>query len=92
MEVSNDTDQDTKYKVSGGGVPIPQDPKLNTSTWPVLTKKTKTKHSPKLPGPWWISFAVNGKHVGVGQASTADDRVTLKKVGRKYQVEVCRLF
>src|SRR5262245_28488275 len=92
MEVSNDTDQDTKYKVSGGGVPIPKGTsKWDTSKWPVLAKRTGIQHSPTLPGPWWIAFAVNGKQL-VGEANSAADHVTLKKIGRTYQVEVCKLF
>jgi hypothetical protein len=66
MEVTNTTDVDAKYKVSGstqgsGMNPHkPFDPE-DVVNWPVLPAGGRVQHQPKSPGPWTVIFVVKGQ-------------------------------
>ena len=87
MDVSNDTNTDSKYKVSGGGGAVP----MPKGRWLSLKARKKIKHSPKPPGPWTVSFSVNG-HEFVGKADTANAQVKLTKTKGQFHVAVCEVF
>lgn len=91
MEIVNDTNQDAKVRVSGGGSGIaPQgqpfeDERL--ADWPSLPPGGHLRQDPLPPGPWMVYFVVNGHRLqGVARPDTS--RVTLKPVGNSFRIVV----
>lgn len=90
MEVTNTTDVDAKYKVSGtqgsGMNPHkPFDPE-EAVNWPVLPAGGRIQHNPKSPGPWIVYFVVKGAvfHKNVHPDT---ERVSLVTNGGRFQVD-----
>ena len=84
MDISNDTGQDTRYKVTGtGGSGMgphggpssirPED----TVNWKVLPANSTVRHKPASKGPWKVYFFIDGHGVVVAEASSDKDRVQL---------------
>jgi hypothetical protein len=94
MDISNDTGQDAKYKVSGGGTPVGPHgrfvPSEETSRWPVIAAGTTISVPVTSKGPWKVYFVVNGE--GFVTVSSADnDLVRLAPSGNTFQVEARRV-
>jgi hypothetical protein len=94
MDITNSTDLDTKYKVTGtGGSPMgghhhPKDfPIEEAVSWPTLHAGNKISYTPKSSGPWTIYFVVQGKGFTVTTESS-EDRVTLMRSGAGFQAQV----
>jgi hypothetical protein len=97
MDITNTTDVDTKYKVTGGGGPPidghhhpkgPKDfPMEEAVSWPTLHAGSKVSYTPKSSGPWTIYFVVQGKGYTVTTES-AEDRLMLMRSGAGFQVQV----
>lgn len=94
MDITNTTDIDTKYKVTGGGgSPMgdhhhPKDFPLEEATsWPTLHAGSQISYHPHSSGPWTIYFVVQGKGFTVTTES-AEDRLTLVRSGAGFQVQV----
>jgi hypothetical protein len=88
MELSNSTGEDTKYKVTSGGAgAAPQKHPLNNEGWRDLPAGALVHHSLPPPGPWHISFLVNGRRV-IGEAGSNACQVKLVQKGGTYRVEV----
>ena len=90
MEVTNTTNDDAKYKVSGvqgsGMDPHkPFDPE-DVVNWPTLPAGGRIQHKPKSPGPWTVFFAVKGEvfHKSVHPAT---ERVSLVTNGGRFRVD-----
>src|SRR4051794_17004698 len=81
MDISNDTGQDTRYKVTGTGGsgmgphgrPRPED----TVNWPVLAANSTIHHKPASKGPWKVYFFIDGHDVVAVEASSDTDHVQL---------------
>ncbi|HET9209293.1 MAG TPA: hypothetical protein VFR03_02780 [Thermoanaerobaculia bacterium] len=94
MDITNSTDQDTKYKVTGsGGTPMgghhhPKDfPIEEAVSWPTLHAGSQVSYTPNSSGPWTIYFVVQGKGFTVTTES-AEDRLTLMRSGAGFHVQV----
>jgi hypothetical protein len=91
MDIVNDTDQDAKVKVSGGGVGIAphgqpfEDERL--ADWPLLPARGHLRHNPSPPGPWTVYFIVNGHRVQ-GEARSGSSTVKLTPAGSAFRVQV----
>lgn len=91
MEVTNTTDEDTKYKVSGstqgsGMNPHkPVDPE-EAVNWPTLPAGGRVHHQPKSPGPWTVFFVVKGQVVSKN-IHPGTERVSLVATGGGYRVD-----
>ena len=90
MEIVNDTSQDTRVKVTGGGTgAAPHDPcysEEDPSKWPLLPAGGLLSHE-QLPPPWTVCFAVNGSQVRKEVRRTAK-KVTLAKAGSAFRVDI----
>ena len=64
MQIVNDTDQDARVRVAGGGSGIEKPDDIvgqeDTSKWPLLRSRCRLDPNPALPGPWTVHFVVNG--------------------------------
>jgi hypothetical protein len=89
MEIINDTNQDTRVKVAGGGTgAAPHDPcySEDSSKWPLLPAGGLLSHE-QLSPPWTVYFVVNGSQVRKEVRRTAS-KVTLAKAGSAFRVDV----
>jgi hypothetical protein len=89
MDIENNTNQDTRVKVTGGSGMAPygsyrddDDP----SKWPLLPPGGLLSHSP-LPPPWTICFLVNGRQV-LKEVRHAASKVTLAAAGNAFRIDV----
>ncbi len=87
MDITNTTDVDTKYKVTGtGGSPMgghhhPKDfPIEEAVSWPTLHAGSRISYTPKSDGPWTVYFVIQGKGFTVTTES-ADSQVMLMRSG-----------
>lgn len=87
MDITNTTDVDTKYKVTGtGGSPMgghhhPKDfPIEEAVSWPTLHAGARISYTPKSDGPWTVYFVIQGKGFTVTTES-ADGQVMLMRSG-----------
>ncbi len=87
MDITNTTDVDTKYKVTGtGGSPMgghhsPKDfPIEEAVSWPTLHAGSRISYTPKSDGPWTVYFVIQGKGFIVTTES-ADGEVMLTRSG-----------
>ncbi len=87
MDITNTTDVDTKYKVTGGGgAPMgghhhPKDfPIEEAVSWPTLHAGSRISYTPKSDGPWTVYFVIQGKGFTVTTES-ADGQVMLMRSG-----------
>ena len=87
MDITNTTEVDTKYKVTGsGGSPMgghhhPKDfPIEEAVSWPTLHAGSRISYTPKSGGPWTIYFVIQGKGFTVTTES-ADGEVMLMRSG-----------
>ena len=94
MDITNTTDVDTKYKVTGsGGSPMgghyhPKDfPIEEAVSWPTRHAGSQVSYNPKSSGPWTIYFVVQGKGITVTTESS-DNRLILTRSGSGFQVQV----
>lgn len=91
MDIVNDTDQDAKVRVAGGGGGVaPHGRSLDdeeTTGWPVLPSGSILQHSPPYPGPWTVCFVVNGRRV-ITETRSASSVVRLTPAGRTFKVNV----
>jgi len=83
MEISNNTDQDTRYRVTGtgGSGAGPHDPHFpfkreDTVNWKELAAGSIVRHKPASKGPWKVYFYVAGQGLAT-EASSDNDRVQL---------------
>jgi len=96
MDISNDTGQDAKYKVtSGGGTPVGDpgrfDPsEKDTSRWPVIAAGTAVNVAATSKGPWRVYFVVNGEGF-IAHSSSDNDLVRLASTGNTFQAHVQRV-
>lgn len=93
MDITNSTDQDTKYKVAGGGgSPMgghghPHDfPIEEAVSWPTLHAGSKISYTPKSSGPWTVYFVVQGKGITVTTESS-DGHLMLVRSGGGFKVQ-----
>jgi hypothetical protein len=90
MEIINDTNQDAKVRVAGGGPGIaPHDSYLeddDPSKWPLLPAGGFLSHSP-LPPPWTVCFVVNGRQVRK-EVRHAAKKVRLAAAGSAFRVDI----
>jgi len=90
MEIINDTNQDAKVKVAGGGPGIaPRDSYLeddDPSKWPLLPAGGFINYSPMSP-PWTVCFVVNGRQV-LKEVRHAAKKVRLAAAGSTFRVDV----
>lgn len=92
MDISNSTDQDTRYKVAGGtggsGVGPHHHFKIEEAVgWPMLRAGSRIHHEPTPPGPWVVYFVV-GNHQVVKEVSSASDRVMLVQAGTNFRAQI----
>jgi hypothetical protein len=87
MDITNSTEVDTKYKVTGsGGSPMgghhhPKDfPIEEAVSWPTLHAGSRISYTPKSDGPWTVYFVIQGKGFTVTTES-ADGEVMLMRSG-----------
>ena len=91
MEVSNATNEDAKYKVSGGSQGSGMNPHKpfdveEAMSWPTLPPGGRVEHNPKSPGPWTVYFVVNNE--GFFKKVHADtERVSLVATGGGFRVD-----
>lgn len=59
-------------------------------SWPTLGAGSQVSYKPskKSSGPWTVYFVVQGKEVKWVTTESSDDRVTLVRSGRGFQVQV----
>jgi hypothetical protein len=93
MDITNTTEVDTKYKVTGsGGTPMgghhhPKDfPIEEAVSWPTLHAGSKISYRPNSSGPWTVYFVVQGKGVAVTLESS-DGQVMLTRSGNGFQAQ-----
>jgi hypothetical protein len=93
MDITNSTDMDTKYKVTGsGGPPMGgQDhhrdfPSEEAVSWPTLHAGRQISLHPNSSGPWTVYFYVQGKGF-IATAETSDVQVTLMRSGAGFHVQ-----
>lgn len=87
MEITNDSGQDTRYKVTNSGGGSGMDPRRyfkpeEIKRWQLLRAGESVNHSPVPPGPWYVHFLVNGEEVVDAPVKTARDRVRLAPAGK----------
>lgn len=94
MDITNSTEVDTKYNVTGGGgAPMgghhhPKDfPVEEAVSWPTLHAGSQVSYNPKSSGPWTIYFVVQGQGFTVTTESS-EDRLTLMRSGSGFHVQV----
>ncbi|HEY3571970.1 MAG TPA: hypothetical protein VGP73_28830 [Thermoanaerobaculia bacterium] len=95
MDITNTTDVDTQYKVTGGGGPPMGDghhhnndfPMEAAASWPTLHAGSQVSYNPKSSGPWTIYFVVQGQGITVTTESS-DNRLTLMRSGSGFHVQV----
>jgi hypothetical protein len=91
MDITNDTDQDAKVRVSGGGAGIaPHGQPFedeNFADWPSLPPGGHLRHNPPPPGPWTVCFVINGHRV-MGEARSGSSKITLAPAGSAFRVKV----
>jgi hypothetical protein len=94
MDITNSSDHDAKYKVSGdsgspmGGHHHPQDfPNEEAVSWPTLHAGSRVSYAPKSSGPWTVYFFVHGEKLIVTTES-AEDRLTLMRSGNGFHVQI----
>lgn len=92
MEVTNTTDTDAKYKVSGGAQGSGMNPHKpfdveEAKGWPTIPPGGRVEHKPKSPGPWTVYFVVKGEPV-VKNVHSDTERVSLVKAGGGFRVDI----
>lgn len=94
MDITNTTDVNTQYKVTGGGGPPMGDdhhhkdfPAEEAASWPTLHAGSQVSYNPRSTGPWTVYFYVQGKGYTVTTESP-EDRLTLTRSGSGFQVQV----
>jgi hypothetical protein len=91
MDITNDTGQDAKYKVtSGGGTPVgPHGPGLSedTTCWPVVAAGTAVKVPVTSKGPWQVYFYVNGEACSA-ESSSDNDQVHLVAADKGFRTMI----
>jgi hypothetical protein len=93
MDITNTTDVDTKYKVTGGGG-TPMGPHHQSKdfpveeavSWPTLHAGSRISYNPKSSGPWTVYFMVQGKGVIVTTGSS-DGQVMLMRAGNGFHAQ-----
>jgi hypothetical protein len=91
MDIVNNTNQDAKVRVAGGGAGMaPYNNRVledeDPSIWPSLPAGGFLNHSP-LPPPWTVCFVVNGRRIRKEVKSTVR-KVTLANAGSAFRVDV----
>jgi hypothetical protein len=82
MDITNDTDTNTKYTVknsSGSGAGPHKDPVFrpeDTVNWKELAAGSTVHHKPASKGPWKVYFYVAGQSLAA-EASSDNDHVQL---------------
>lgn len=95
MDITNSTDVDTQYKVTGGGGPPMGDdhyhhkdfPMDEAARWPTLHAGSQVSLNPRSAGPWTVYFYVQGKGYTVTTESS-DNRLMLMRSGSDFHVQV----
>jgi hypothetical protein len=92
MDIINDTSQEAKVRVSGGGQGVapkgrPYEDDEDPSNWPLLSPGGLLNHSPLTPGPWTVCFVVNGRRITT-QIRSASSKVRLTPEGKAFRVQV----
>src|SRR5262245_20891199 len=87
MEITNDSGQDTRYKVTNSGGGSGMDPHRyfkaeEVKRWPVLRNGESVNHAPVPPGPWHVHFVVNGEELVKAAVKTSRDRIRLGVAGK----------
>ena len=89
MDITNSTEVDTKYKVTGSGG-TPMDPHHSHDfriedavSWPTLHAGSRISYKPNSSGPWTVYFVVQGKGITVTSESS-DGQVTLMRSGNGF--------
>lgn len=91
MEVTNTTNEDAKYKVTGGSQGSGMNPHKpfdveEATGWPTIPPGGRVEHKPKSPGPWTVYFLV--KDQGFFKKVHSDtERVTLVAAGGGFRVD-----
>ena len=92
MDISNSTDLDTKFKVTGGGGSSSSSTLRFTPeaavSWPTLPAGSRLSVLPKSTGPWTVYFVVEGRGIVVREISSADGQLTLMRSGSGFHVRV----
>jgi len=94
MDISNDTPQDVKYKVSGGGTPVGPHGRFvvaeDISGWPVILAGKVVSLTMTSKGPWRIYFVVNGEGF-IADSSSDNDLIHLVPSGDSFRTDVRRV-
>lgn len=91
MDISNNTGENSKYKVSSSGAQGVQP--RPAPGWKTLQKRQRIRHQLDQPGPWRVEFLVErgGEEIHVSNiAHTAADLVELNESGGSFDVVVTR--
>ena len=91
MEVTNTTDEDAKFKVSGntqgsGMAPHGHFDPEEAVHWPTIPAGGRVHHKPGSPGPWTVFFVVEGQGF-FKKVSPNTERVALVATGGGYRVD-----
>ncbi|HEY0510911.1 MAG TPA: hypothetical protein VGH73_03345 [Thermoanaerobaculia bacterium] len=92
MDITNGTDQDTKWKVanSGGGSGVGPHHHFTVEeavSWPVLRAGSRVQHHPAPPGPWVVCFVV-GRHQVVQEIDSDSGQVALVQAGADFRAQM----
>jgi hypothetical protein len=94
MDISNDTPQDVKYKVSGGGSPVGPHgrfvPSEDISGWPVIAAGAVVSLTMTAKGPWRVYFVINGEGF-IADSSSDNDLIHLVPAGSSFRTDVRRV-
>ena len=91
MDVTNTTNEDVKYKVSGGtqgsGMHPPKPFDIEEAlNWPTLPAGGRVQHKPKSPGPWTVYFVVKGQRF-FKKVHPDTEKVSLVETGGGFRVD-----
>lgn len=91
MQIVNDTDQDARVRVAGGGGGVnPPDDSVereDPSRWPLLRSKGKFDAKPSPPGPWTVHAVINGCRIAK-EVLSEKSIVRLTSAGRTFAAKV----
>jgi len=94
MDISNDTPQDVKYKVSGGGSPVGPHGRFilseDTSDWAVLGAGKVVSLTMSSKGPWRICFAIDEEGF-IAESTSDNDLIHLVPSGDSFRTDVRRV-